>query len=185
MMRMLHTVLLIFMMLASACSSIKVFSENEHEAALSDYQTYAFVKVPLDQIDQATAILYEEVRKRIAAELNERGYKPDTENPDLYVSFNILTEEQRKEVTKSANPYNPYGLAGMWPAPYPMRGFYPDYRYKEIQIKRTGTMVVDLISSELKEPVWRGIGIGPTNDPEERFETAYKIVEKLFKEFPG
>lgn len=185
MIRVFNTILVSFMIVASACSSIKVFSENEHKATLSDYQTYAFVRVPLDQVDQATAVLYEEVRKRIAAELNERGYKPDTENPDLYVTFNILTEEQRKEVTKSTNPYSPYGMAGMWPMPYPARGRYADYRYKEIQIRKTGTMVIDLISSELKEPVWRGIGMGPTNDPEERFETAYKIVKKLFRKFPG
>ena len=184
MIRIVNIILLLSSIAAFACSSIKVFSENEHSGKLADYRTYAFVEVPLDQLDQPTAILYEEVRKRIAAELNDKGYKPDTEKPDLYVTFNMLTEEQRKEVTKSTNPYSPYGMAGMWPSPYAYPGMY-NYRYKEIQIKKTGTLVVDLISRELKEPVWRGIGIGPTNDPEERFETAYKIVEKLFRKFPS
>lgn len=171
----------------SACSSIRVFSEKEVEADLSAYKTYAFVNVPLEQLDQPTAILYEEVRKRIARELNQRGYQPDPDNPDLFVAFNILTEEQRREITKSTNPYDPYGISGMrgmWPYYYPW-GRPQDYRYKEIRIEKTGTMVVDVLSSEKKEPVWRGIGTGPVNDPEERFETAYKIVEKLFKQFPA
>lgn len=175
----------ILTILVSACSSVKVFSEKEAEADFSGYETYAFVNVPLDQLDQPTAILYEEIRKRIAQELNQKGYKPDAENPDLYVAFNILTEEERKEVTKSTNPYDPYGMYGMWPNSYPWGWPRRDYRYKEIRIEKTGTMVLDLISNEKRQPVWRGIGIGPVNDPEERFETAYKIVEKLFKEFPS
>lgn len=181
----IYTLTLILTLAVSACSSIKVFSEKEAEANLSAYKTYAFVSVPIEQLDQATAILYEEIRKRIAQEMSEKGYKPNTENPDLYVAFNILTEERRKEVTKSTNPYDPYGMYGMWPSAYPWGWPRQDYRYKEIRIEKTGTMVVDLISSKKQEPVWRGIGIGPVNDPEERFETSYKIVKKLFKEFPS
>ncbi len=168
----------------SSCSSVKVFSEKETEDNLSVYKTYAFVGVPLEQLDQATAILYEELRKRIARQMHEKGFQPDAEDPDLYVAFNILTEEERKEVTKSTNPYGPYGMYGMWSYNYPWGWPRTDYRYKEIRIEKTGTVVVDLISSEKQEPVWRGIGIGPVNDPEERFKTAYKIVEKLFKQLP-
>lgn len=174
----------LILVILSACSSVRVFSEKEAEIDLSAYKTYAFADVPLEQLDQPTAILYEEIRKRIARELNQRGYKPDAENPDMLVAFNILTEEERKETTKSVNPYGPYGMRGMWPYYYPW-GRPQDYRYKEIRIEKKGTMVVDLLSSEEKQPVWRGIGIGPVNDPEERFETAYKIVQKLFRKFPA
>lgn len=180
----LYSLILILTITVSSCSSIKVFSEQETETDLSAYKTYAFVSVPVEQLDQATAILYEEIRKRIAREMSERGYQPNAENPDLYVAFNILTEERRKELTKSANPYGS-GMYGMWPSAYPWGWPRQDYRYKEIRIEKTGTMVVDIISSEKQEPVWRGIGVGPVNDPEERFETSYKIVKKLFKEFPS
>ncbi len=170
----------------SSCSSIKVYSEKEPDVKLSDYKTYAFVDVPLDQLDQPTAILYQEIRKRVAREMAQKGYRPDMQSPDLYVAFNILTEEEKKEVYKSTNNgYDPYygGMYGMWPYRYPY-GRPQDFRYKEIQVERTGTMVLDLISSKQQQPVWRGIGIGPVNDPEERFATAYKIVDKLFKKFP-
>ena len=170
--------------LLSGCSSIKVYVESPEPTATMG-SSYAFVPIQEGALDQASTILYDEIRQRITREMNERRYIIDTERPDMLVAFNILTEEQRKEVTKSSDPYGGYGR--MWPYAYP-GGWWPQmdrYRYKEIRIEKTGTLVVDVVSGEEKKLLWRGIGIGPVNDPEERFETAYKTVRKLFKKFPA
>ena len=177
-------VLWILLPCLSGCSSIKVYVENPKQTAIAG-STYAFVPIQEGVLDQASTILYDEIRQRITREMNERRYTLDTERPDMLVAFNILTEEQRKEVTKSSDPYGGYGP--MWPYAYP-GGWWPQmdrYRYKEIRIEKTATLVVDVVSSEEKKLLWRGIGIGPVNDPEERFETAYKTVTKLFKKFPA
>ena len=180
--RQLIYTLLLIMGWGSGCSSIKVYTENP-EPNISG-STYAFVPIQEGVLDQASTILYDEIRQRIAQEMQEHQYTIDTEAPDMLIAFNVLTEEQRKEVTKSSNPYGSYGT--MWPSIYP-NGWWPQmdrYRYKEIRIEKTGTLVVDLVSSQERKLLWRGIGIGPVNDPEERFETAYKTVDKLFKQFP-
>ena len=169
-----------------SCSSVKVYVEHpEPTTALS--ATYAFVPIQEGVLDPASAVLYDEIRQRIVQEMNERNYTLDTEQPTMLIAFNVLTEEQRKEVTKSSDPYGGYGgYGGMWRYAYP-GGWLPTmdrYRYKEIRIEKTGTLVVDVVSAEEKKLLWRGIGIGPVNDPEERFETAYRTVSKLFKKFP-
>ena len=168
-----------------ACSPIKIFTEAPGEQEVSHYKTFAFMPVDEKQMDQASLVLYDEIRKSITAQLREKAYQIDTENPELLIAFNILTDEQRKEVTKSADPYGAYGR--MWPYNPYYRGWYPtnQYRYKEIQIEKTGTMIVDLFDNQKQELVWRGIGTGPVNNPEERFETAYKMVDKIFKAFPA
>ena len=176
--------LLVIMGWLSGCSSIKVYVENPEQSGISG-GTYAFVPIQEGALDQASAILYDEIRQRIMREMHDRHYTIDTEAPDMLIAFNILTEEQRKEVTKSSDPYGGYGR--MWPYAYP-GGWWPQmdrYRYKEIRIEKTGTLVVDVVSGQEKTLLWRGIGIGPVNDPEERFETAYKVVDKLFREFPA
>lgn len=169
-----------------ACSPVKIIAERDTNFNPVAYQSYAFAQVDLEGVDQATAILYEEISKRIAYEMHQKGYELDTENPDLLVAFNILSEEQRKEVWRDANNdfFNPWMGRGMW-------GYYGPWgpnmntRYKEVKYERTGTFVIDLLSTEQEELVWRGIGVGPVNNPEERFNTAYQSVEKMFRDFPA
>ncbi|MFP4096009.1 MAG: DUF4136 domain-containing protein [Cyclobacteriaceae bacterium] len=176
---------IIIMLLLSACSSVKIIAEQEESFDQSTYRTYAFAPVDMKQLDPATAVLYEEISKTIAREMKEKGYTVDTEAPDLLVAFNILTEESRKEVWRNNNNMDPWMSRGMWP--YSPWGWGPNFndRYKEIKLERTGTFVVDLLSTEQKDLVWRGIGIGPVNDPEERFDTAYRSVQKMFKKLPA
>jgi hypothetical protein len=178
--------LLAVVFLGTACSSVKIIAEKEENFNATSYTSYAFAPVDLRELDQATAILFEEISKRIAYEMKQKGYVLNPDNPDLLVAFNILSEEQRKEVWRNTNndTFNPWYGRGMWPYANP---WGPNFntRYKEVKFERTGTFVVDLLSTEQKELVWRGIGIGPVNNPEERFNTAYLSVEKMFREFPS
>lgn len=167
----------------SACASVKTFVETPEKSGVSG-ATYAFVPLSEQKLDRASAILYDEISQRIGEKLRQRGYTLDTGNPQLLVAFNILTQEQRKEVTKSNNPYGSYNP--MWANTYGGEWWPPvdQRRYKEIQVEKTGTLVVDFVAAVEKKLLWRGIGTGPVNDPEERFETSYRIVDKLFKRFP-
>ena len=172
-----------FLLWLGGCSSIKVYVE-EAESANALGRSYAFVPIQEEALDLASQILYDEIRQRIQQEMDERNYIVDPEEPDMLIAFNILTQEQRKEVTRSADPYGGYG--SLWPYTYP-GGRWPAmnrYRYKEIRIEKTGTLVMDVVSAQEQKLLWRGVGIGPVNDPEERFETAYKTVNKLFSKFP-
>ncbi|MGB3589215.1 MAG: DUF4136 domain-containing protein [Tunicatimonas sp.] len=171
--------------LTLACSPIKTFTEAPADQQVNHYRTFAFLLPDEAEMDQASLILYDEIRKSIVAQLREKNYQPDAENPELIIAFNIMTDEERKEVTRSADPYGAYGRRMWGYNPYALGGWMPSQRFKEIKIEKTGTMVVDLFDKQAKELVWRGIGIGPVNNPEERFETAYKMVDKIFKEFPA
>ncbi len=167
-----------------ACSPIKTFTEAPADQQVNHYKTFAFLSPDEAEMDQASLILYDEVRKSIVSQLREKNYQPDPENPELLIAFNIMTDEEQKAVTRSNDPYGAYGRR-MWAYnPYAW-GWMPPQTYKEIRIEKTGTMVVDLFDKQAKELIWRGIGIGPVNNPEERFETAYKMVDKIFKEFPA
>ncbi len=180
-----HSLYLLFAVLTglSGCASVKTFVEIPEKSGISG-ATYAFVPLSEKKLDQASAILYDEISQRIGEKLRQRGYTVDATNPQLLVAFNILTQEQRKEVAKSNNPYGSYNH--MWANTY-AGGWWPPMdrtRYKEIRIEKTGTLVVDFVATAERKLRWRGIGTGPVNDPEERFETSYKIVDKLFKRFP-
>ncbi|WKN45101.1 DUF4136 domain-containing protein [Tunicatimonas pelagia] len=176
-------ILSILIISSIACSSIKTYTEAPADQKVSHYKTFAFVSPDESEMDQASLILYDEIRKSIVAQLREKNYQPNTENPELLIAFNIMTDEEQTAVTRSTDPYGAYGRR-MWAYnPYAL-GWVPPQTYREIRIEKTGTMVVDLFDNQAKELIWRGIGIGPVNNPEERFETAYKMVDKIFKGFP-
>ena len=163
---------------ASACSPVKTFVEQTGgEGALG--QTYAFFPVSSKHLDQASAVLYSEIRQRIMQEMEKQRYQPDTANPDMLIAFNVMTEAQRKETTRTVDPYPGYRNA--WAFPYDTR--WASYRYKEIRWEKTGTLILDVLSSDYQLR-WRGVGIGPVNNPDERFETSYKVVDKLLKKLP-
>ncbi|MGB3851555.1 MAG: DUF4136 domain-containing protein [Tunicatimonas sp.] len=179
----LSYVLMVVTVLLCACSPVKTFVETSAASGMSGH-TYAFVPLSDEGVDQASAILHDEISQRIHKALQQRGYTPDTNNPQLLVAFNILTNEQRKEVTKSADSYGGYNH--MWANTYG-GGWWPpmnNARYKEIRVEKTGILIVDFVSASERELVWRGVGSGPVNDPEERFETSYKIIKKLSRKFP-
>ena len=165
------------------CSSIKTHVERPEQSAPPG-NTYAFLPIKRDSLDQASAVLYDEIRQRIAHEMQQRRYTVDAEDPQLLIAFTILTDEQRKEVTRSSDPYGSYDH--MWMNAY-SGGWWPPMtqpRYKEVRIEKTGILVVDAVAAPEKELLWRGVGTGPVNDPEERFETSYRIIARLFRKFP-
>ena len=172
---------LCLLLMMGACASVKVYTETPTNQEVSQAKSYAFVPVNTQELDQATAILYQEIRRRIIDEMGQRGYVVDTASPQLLIAFTMLTDEQRKETVRTDDPYGGFGRSWYY---NPYGGWPTLNRYKEIRIEKTGTLVIDVLSAQGKELAWRGIGIGAVNDPEERFDTAYRSVEKIFKQFP-
>lgn len=173
--------LLLLLVLGSACSSVKVYTETPASQEVGQAKSYAFVPVNTQELDQATAILYQEIRRRIMDEMGQRGYAVDTASPQLLIAFTMLTDEQRKETVRTDDPYGGFGRPWYY---NPYGGWPALNRYKEIRIEKTGTLVIDVLSTQNQQLAWRGIGIGSVNDPEERFDTAYRSVEKIFRQFP-
>jgi hypothetical protein len=49
----------------------------------------------------------------------------------------------------------------------------------------TGTLLVDMFDRSAKKLIWRGVAQGElSNDPEKNTKKGYKVVAKMFKEFP-
>ncbi len=165
------------MLLVGACSPIKTYVEQTNEAVLG--RSYAFV--PVSELDPASAMLYDEIRRRIVSRMEAQRYQLDTASPDMLIAFNVMTEAQNRETTRTVDPL--LGRRGIWAYPYDPRWAMNSYRYKEVRLEKTGTLVLDILSDDYQLR-WRGVGTGPVNNPDERFETSYRIVDKLLKRLP-
>ena len=121
----------------------------------------------------------------LVKELREGGLTEVQENPDLYVTYHVTTEELSSFNTTSMG-YGGYGgYWGGWDAwgPYdawggPMMGssVTREYTYEE------GTLVIDAYDSKEKKMVWRGMGTVTVKDkPEKQVKQVEKILTKLGK----
>ena len=83
---------LIFTVLLSSCSSIRVVSDYDKDATFSDYKTFAFYKPGIDKAE-INDIDKKRILRAIEKTMLTKGFKK-SESPDLLIS--IFTKSREK-----------------------------------------------------------------------------------------
>ena len=153
-------------------------------------RTFAFKATPpMDPVASKTTtydspLVRERTNAAIAAQLESRGMRHVTENPDVY----IVT---RRSFQVETNYYGPYGYG--W-GPYAAVGYGPYYggawggwggwdMYSWLE----GTLTVDMEDARTGALLWRGIEtkrVHQTSKPEKRDKRVFKEVAEVFEHFP-
>jgi hypothetical protein len=139
-------------LLVLGCSS-PVYVQKDDSANLNNYHTYMWVDTKANENDNGvkpTAYVDMSVKNAVNAELNKLGWREVSENPDAFVSYDVLVErsaEQRSDPVYS-QPftrmyYNP--RARRWSTIY-----YPSqfigYDTYTVPVKE-GTVTVSIMDS--------------------------------------
>ncbi|MFA7444650.1 MAG: DUF4136 domain-containing protein [Flavobacteriaceae bacterium] len=163
--------LLLFAVVLTSCSSVRVSADYDKSVDYSQYKTYAFYKDGIDKV-KIHDLDKKRILKAIERELRAKGMTA-SENPDLLI--NIFTEaSQRVDV----NQWN-YGFGWGW-GPFGFGG-------NTASVSRTteGTLYIDLIDGKKKELVWQGIGEGMlTKNIERKEERINEFVNKILAKYP-
>lgn len=176
--------LLFFYLFLSGCNN-KLFHYNTlRETDFKEFETFAFLPNPdtteYDLYD--SEIIHYRSMVEIQNELNSRGYRMDTTNPDLLVSVNPLFQGI------SENPYN------NWPTNYGGPGHLMYYRgltklpnvngsdYSEIEYTR-GTLMVDVFVNGTLQLVYRAWADKVINAHPEPTELD-NYITRLMRDFP-
>jgi uncharacterized protein DUF4136 len=172
--------LAISVLLQGCASKPDIRSDYDHAADFSKYRTFNFVE-PLST-DKAgySSLVTQAVKTSITNQMQQRGYKLDTTNPDLLVNVaGRLQEKQEVQSSPSMGPYYGYraGYYGAWP------GYANDvYTVNYTQ----GTINVDMVDSQRKQMVWEGVAVGEvTKEHLKNREAAIdKAMTEIFAKFP-
>lgn len=170
-------------LLFSGCSQ-KLFHYNSREQAdFGEFETFAFLPNPdttkYDQYD--SEIIHYRSMVEITDELNNRGYRMDTTNPDLLIAVNPLFRDIGE------NPYNNwpdnYGgpghlmyYRGLTKVPYVDGSDYPELEYAQ------GTLLVDIFengSLNLLYRAWSDQVIQPNPLPSELDNYIGRLMQKF------
>ncbi|CAL65222.1 DUF4136 domain-containing protein [Christiangramia forsetii] len=167
-------VLLLFAVVLTSCSSVKVASDYDREADFNKYGTYAFFKPGIDKAE-ISDLDKKRILRAIETEMQKNGFTK-SENPDLLVSIFTKTNEN---INIYQNNYPYYGYGWGWNPWYWGSGFNTVNRTSE------GTLYIDLIDSEGKELVWQGMGTAAlASEVNKKQERINEIVGKIMEKYP-
>lgn len=172
-----NTILLLSVLLLSACSSIKVFSDYDQDVDFSLYKTFAYFKPEIDKVD-ISDLDKRRILKALDKQMGLKGLSK-SETPDLLIGF--TTKAKDKIYVNTGNNFG-WGWGWGW-------GFNPWFwggpGFSTVSTQTEGTLFVNLIDAQTKQLVWQGKGRGGINENfKNRDERIALFVEEIVENYP-
>ena len=172
-----RTILLLCSLLSSPLIAQKVMTQYDHEADLSTIRTYqwrehrVFEQKPELKDIYSTGIQL--VMEAGNAELMKRGFQPVESNPDVFVTFFILTKDVQQIKTTDISAWNGY----YWYAA-------PTWTITELEQFVRGMLVIDIVDGRSLKLLWRATCGDEIKDMRKRDTKINKVVKKALDRFP-
>ncbi len=163
--------LLLIIVFASSCVTVRVSADYDHQVNFNNYKSFAFFKPGIDKAE-ISDLDKRRILRAIEAELLAKGFIK-SENPDILVS--IFTKERER-----IDVYNSWGWGWGW-------GWNPYFGmgYNNVNSRIEGSLYIDLIDASKKELVWQGKGSGYlTQNTEKKQERINEFVKEILNKFP-
>ncbi len=170
--------LLLLVMVATSCSSVRVTADYDKNAQFSQFKTFAFYKPGIDKAE-ISDLDKRRILRAIETELLAKGYTK-SENPDMLVSI-FTKSQQRVDVYNNAWGYGGWGWGGYGP------GWGWGWNQQPSVSTRTeGTLYIDFIDANKKELIWQGMGTGHlvTKNMEKKEARIQEFVAKVMEKYP-
>jgi hypothetical protein len=142
-----------------------------------------FTYVDTDESNAQNPMMHERIVSMIKAKLTRGGLTEVSENPDLFVTYHLTTEQQTTYSTTS------FGYGGYWGG----WGGYGRYGYGGPGMASStttahnyteGTLIIDIYDAVEKKMVVRGTGTVTVKDqPEKQVKQVETILEKMGKKW--
>lgn len=168
------TVLLLFVVMMSSCSSVRVASDYDQQVDFNQYKTYAFFKPGIDKAE-ISDLDKKRILRAIETEMAEKGFTK-SEDPDVLVSIFTKTKEN---INIYQNNMMGWGYGWGW-NPW-FWGAGPN----TVNTTSEGTLYIDLVDAEGKELVWQGMGTAAlARKVDRKQERINEIVEEILETYP-
>jgi hypothetical protein len=157
-----------------------VRSDYDHSADFAKYRTFNFASpLSTDKLGYSSLVT-QQLKSSVTAQMQQRGYRLDPNNPDLLVNFSGKLQE-KQEIESAPGPYYGYrsGFYGAWPG-YAMGNEVYTVNYTE------GTLNVDMVDASRMQMVWEGVIMGEIKKEhlQNREATIDKAVAQIFAKYP-
>ncbi|WP_299128289.1 DUF4136 domain-containing protein [uncultured Winogradskyella sp.] len=180
------TPILVFAILLSSCSSVRVAADYDREANFNQYKTFAFFKPGIDKAE-ISDIDKRRILRAIEAELMAKGMTK-SENPDMLVSI-FTKSNQRVDVYNNAWGAGAWGWGGFnrWGWGWgPGFGWGAGLGGNNVSTTTEGVLFIDLVDAKEKELIWQGSGTGylVTRNVDKKEARIKEFVSKTMEQYP-
>lgn len=172
--------ILVFALVLTSCSSVRVAADYDREANFDQYKTFAFFKPGIDKAE-ISDLDKRRILRAIETELLAKGYTK-SEDPDMLVSM-FTKSTQRVDVYNNAWGWGGWGWGGYggwgW-------GWGPGWGGNQVSTSTEGMLYIDIIDNAKKELIWQGSGTGylATKNIEKKEARIKEFVQKTLMQFP-
>ena len=176
---------LVFVLALVATPAIaqKVTVDYAHEFDFSGVKTFQYVDT--EESNSKNELMAGRIEGLIKKELREGGLTEVQENPDLYVTYHVTTEEMSSFNTTGVGygGYGGYGPGwGGYGYGYGAGGMATSTTYETKYTE--GTLIIDGYDPTDKKLVWRGTGTVTVKDkPEKQIKQVENILAKIGKKW--
>ena len=176
-MKAIHAFLVIFLMgFVVSCSTIYgVQYDYDKQADFKNLKTYDWMTVP--EKANIDSLKVERVKKAVNAELQAKGLKMTSNNPDFLIAEH-LGKKDKVQVTNWGYDYGRHDR--YWGEPRGPVGI-SIHEYEE------GSLILDFVDTKSKKMIWRGVAKTEVNNvdtPEKKEKLIGEAVQEILKKFP-
>ena len=165
-------------LLATPAMAQKVTVDYAHDFDFSGVKTFQYVDTK--ESNSKNDLMAGRIVEMIKKELREGGLTEVQDNPDLFVTYHVTTEEMSSFNTTSMGygGYGGYGAGwGGWGG-YGMGGMASSTTYETKYTE--GTLILDGYDPTDKKLVWRGTGmVTIKSKPDKQIKQVDKILKKI------
>jgi Domain of unknown function (DUF4136) len=176
-----HFAALVLLALAGCASTPRIAVDSRPNTDFAAYKTYAFVTQPGTDREGYTTILTGHFKAALQAEMQARGYRLVSDNPDLQLNF-FSNVEHRSETRSSPRLNVGYihyrgGIS---------IGFPIANQDLETRNYKVGTITIDVVDARHKELIWEGVLEGALSRKalENPAAAVQSAVTQIFARFP-
>ena len=168
--------------LVNCAKKMKVQFDYVKDGNFSQLSTFDFMTVRFRMDDQANKKqLFEEIKKAVTTQMQEKGFKKTSENPDLLIAIHGYRTGTAEGITDLGYRYATY--TRYW------RGdkYWGDGTSIEQFDFREGILVIDFVEAKSNEMIWRGAAtraLPPQPETEKIKIIAMEAVTKILQNFP-
>lgn len=163
------------LLIALPAAAQKVSIDYAHDFNFSTVKTFEYVDS--DQDTAPNPLMHQRIADAIRAKLKAAGLQEASENPDIYVTYHLSSQDSTVYSTTG------FGYGGYWGGWGPYGGgMTSTTTYASTYTE--GTLIIDAYDAKEKKLVWRGAGTVTVKDnPEKRMQQVDNILDKLGKKW--
>ena len=179
-----HTLILPLLLLLAACQTYQVNRDYDSSRDFAAYRTWSWkepaVQYSPDDPRIKSDLTGQRIREAVGEQLDQRGLRPATDNPDLMVQSWLIVDERQQQSNYNYGGYWGGGWNGYWGG--------PAYTETRIYTYKVATIQVDFFDGKDGKLVWRGsaeqiMKASPPN-PAEREAAIRETVAKVIAQYP-